>query len=234
MNYNFKKIIVVSLGGSIIYPDQIDIKFLKQFNSLIRKFIKKGYKFIIITGGGKPARIFQNAAYQISRINDEDKDWLGIHATRLNAHLIRTIFRDIADPQILDSPKKVLKRKKKLKYSVTIGSGWRPGWSTDYVSVQIAAAFKAKEFVNTGKPAYVYEKDPAKFPKAKKFSQISWAKYRKLIPRKWTPGFSSPIDPVAAQICQKKKIKAIVVSGKNLKNFENLLKGKDFRGTIIE
>ena len=38
----------------------------------------------------------------MSRVTDEDKDWIGIHATRLNAHLLRTIFRDVADPVVID------------------------------------------------------------------------------------------------------------------------------------
>ena len=229
MHYNFKKIIVISLGGSIIYPDQIDTAFLKKFNSFIRKFLKKGYKFIIVTGGGKPARVFQEAAYKVSKINNEDKDWLGIHATRLNAHLLRTIFSDVADPVIFDIRHKI----KSLKHPITIGSGWRPGWSTDFVSAQIAADFKIKEFVNAGKPAYVYERDPKKFPSARKFETLTWHKYRKLIPQKWIPGFSSPVDPVAARLCEKEKMSAIVINGKDLKNFENLLSGKNFQGTII-
>ncbi|MBI3589026.1 MAG: UMP kinase [Candidatus Liptonbacteria bacterium] len=230
MNHRFGKTIVVSLGGSIIYPNQIDIKFLKQFNSSVRKFIKKDYKFVIVTGGGKPARIFQEAAYKVSQIKNDDKDWLGIHATRLNAHLLRTIFQDIADPVIFDIRYKI----KKLAHPVTIGSGWRPGWSTDFVSAQIAADFKVKEFINAGKAAYVFERDPKKFPKAKKFEKLSWAEYRKLIPAKWIPGFSSPVDPVAARLCQKEKITAVVINGKNLKNFENLLQGQPFQGTIVQ
>ena len=229
MHYNFKRVIVISLGGSIIYPDQIDIKFIKQFNSFIRKFLKRGYKFVIVTGGGKPARIFQEAAYKISKIKNEDKDWLGIHATRLNAHLLRTIFSDVADPVIFDIRHKI----KSLKYPITIGSGWRPGWSTDFVSAQIAADFGIKEFINAGKPAYVFERDPKKFPSARKFETLTWHKYRKLIPQKWIPGFSSPVDPIAAKLCQKGKMSAIVINGKNLKNFENLLSGKNFQGTII-
>ncbi len=229
MNYRFGKTIIVSLGGSIIYPDQIDVHFLKQFNAFIRKYIKKGYKFVIVTGGGKLCRNFQNAAYKISKINDNDKDWIGIHSTRLNGHLLRTIFQDIADPTIFDIRHKI----KKLNHPVTIGAGWRPGWSTDFVATQIAADFKVKEFVNAGKPAYVFEKDPKKFPSAKKFENLSWAEYRKLIPKKWVPGFSSPVDPIAAQFCQKEKIIAIVINGKNLKNFENLLQGKSFQGTTI-
>jgi len=253
MNYKFGKTITISLGGSIIYPDQIDVHFLKQFNSFIRRYIKKGYKFIIITGGGKPARIFQDAAAKISRVSNNDKDWIGIHTTRLNAQLLRTIFKDVADPEIIDSKEKVLSRIKKtsevklrsksrsdfgigvqqLNYPITVGSGWRPGWSTDYVAASIAANFSAHEFINAGKPAFVFERDPKRFPRAQKFEKLTWSEYRKLIPRKWTPGFSSPIDPVAARLCQAKKLTAIVVGGKNLKNFENLLRGKDFSGTII-
>lgn len=230
MNYQLGKTVVISLGGSIIYPDQIDIHFLKNFNAFIRKFVKKGYKFVIVTGGGKPARIFQDAAHKISKVSNTDKDWLGIHSTRLNAHLLRTIFQDIADPVIFDIRHKI----KSLKYPVAIGSGWRPGWSTDFVSARIAADFKIKEFVNAGKPSHVFERDPKKFPSSKKFDTLTWAKYRKLIPKKWIPGFSSPVDPIAAQLCQKEKITAIIINGKNLKNFENILQGRDFSGTIIK
>lgn len=230
MKYEFNKLIVISLGGSIVFPDQINTVFLKKFNLFIREFVKQDFQFVIVVGGGKICRNYQAAAHQVSRVNDEDKDWIGIHATRLNAHLLRTIFRDLADPVIFDNLNKI----KKLKFPISIASGWRPGWSTDYVSARIADHFKVKEFVNAGKPAHVYEKDPQKFPMAKKFNQITWTIYRKLIPDKWKPGLNSPIDPVAAKFCENRKIKAIVINGKNLKNFENLLKGREFQGTIIE
>lgn len=230
MNYRFGKTIVISLGGSIVYPDQIDISFLKRFNLFVRKFPRHKHKFVVVVGGGRPARIFQDAAHKIARITDEDKDWIGIHATRLNAHLLRTIFRDLADPIIFDIRRKI----NKLAYPVTIGSGWRPGWSTDYVSAQIAADFKIKEFVNAGKPSHVYEKDPKKFPEAKKIENLTWKEYRKLVPAKWIPGFSSPVDPIAAKLCEREKMKAIIINGKNLRNFDNLLHGRNFQGTIIE
>ncbi len=230
MNYQFSKTVVVSLGGSIVYPDQIDILFLKQFRLFIRRFLKRGFRFVIVVGGGRPARIFQEAAAKISKVSNEDKDWIGIHATRLNAQLLRTIFKDVASPIVFDRKDKI----RKLSHPITIASGWRPGWSTDFVSAQIAADFKIKEFINAGKPSHVYEKDPKKFPSAKKFEKLSWGEYRKLIPKKWIPGFSSPVDPIAAQLCQSKKLTAIVINGKTLKNFENLLQGKDFSGTIIK
>ena len=112
MKHPFSKTIIIALGGSILYPEAIDTKFIRQFAVYVRRFIKKGRRFIIVIGGGKAARDYQKAAGEITEVTDEDKDWIGIHATRLNAQLLRTVFVDIADPVVLDSRYKM----KKLKY----------------------------------------------------------------------------------------------------------------------
>ncbi len=229
MHHKFSKTIIIALGGSIIYPDQIDIDFIKKFRVFVLRFIKKGYKFVIVVGGGRPARLFQEAAHAVVPVTDEDKDWLGIHATRLNAHLLRTIFREVADPVVIDNRYKI----KKLKYPVTVASGWTPGWSTDYISIALAEDFKVPEAIIAGKPAYVYDKDPHKYDDAKPISELTWREYRKLIPAKWKPGLHSPVDPVGASLAEKKGITAIIVNGKDLKNFEKMLSGKEFKGSII-
>ena len=51
-----KEHIVISLGGSLIIPDQIDAEFLKSFVATINEYVKNGYHFVIITGGGKLCR----------------------------------------------------------------------------------------------------------------------------------------------------------------------------------
>ena len=88
-----KEIIIFSVGGSLIVPNDININFLKKFKELILKQIKKGKKIVIITGGGATARNYMNAASSVSKTDNEDKDWLGIHATRINGHLVRAIFK---------------------------------------------------------------------------------------------------------------------------------------------
>ena len=166
---------------------------------------------MLVLGGGALARRFQSAAGAVAKVNDEDKDWIGIHSTRLNAHLLRTVFREVANPVILDSRSKVAR----LRYPVTIAAGWRPGWSTDYVALQIAADLGAKEVIIAGKPDYVYTKDP-KYPDAKKFLALSWREYGKLIPKKWKPGLHAPVDPVGAALAAKEGLKAIVMDGRDL------------------
>jgi uridylate kinase len=229
MKYKFSKTVVVALGGSIVHPDGIDIQFLKDFKKFLAPFLKRGAKFVLVIGGGKLSRNFQEAAEQVSCVTDEDKDWIGIHATRLNAHLLRTIFRDVADPVVIDVRGKI----KKLKHPVTIASGWRPGWSTDYVAMRIAADFGVREAIIAGKPAHVYNKDHAKFADAVPFHELSWREYRKLIPAKWKPGLHAPVDPVGAALGAREDVKAIIIDGRNIKNFAALLNGKEFKGTII-
>ena len=50
-----KKVIVLSLGGSLIIPGEINLEYLKDFKRVILKN-KDKYKFIIICGGGSIAR----------------------------------------------------------------------------------------------------------------------------------------------------------------------------------
>ncbi len=250
MRHKFSKTIVVALGGSIVYPEQIDASFIKKFRALVLRFLKKGYKFVIVVGGGRSARLFQEAAHAVAKVTDEDKDWLGIHATRLNAQLLRTIFREVADPVVVDKRHKV----KRLEHPVTIASGWQPGWSTDYISIALAEDFGVKEVVIAGKPAHVYPvRNRARASAPSKghgravsngvddkdldfenpYHELSWREYRKLIPKKWSPGLHSPVDPVGARLAEKKGIKAIIMDGRDLKNFEKMLLGKEFKGSLI-
>ncbi|MFA4998783.1 MAG: UMP kinase [Candidatus Paceibacterota bacterium] len=229
---NTKKTIVISLGGSIICPKagEINTIFLKKFRKMILKFLGKGYKFVIVSGGGKICRLYQSAATKVAKLSNEDKDWLGIHATRLNAHLLRTIFRETAYPIVLKDPAKPIKKNWKL----LIAGGIRPGWSTDYVSTLYAEKFKIKEIINAGNVSFVCDKDPAKYKNASVFKEITWNNYRKLISSKWTPGLSTPFDPVGAKLAEKLKIRVFMIKGTEIKNFEKALSGKKFKGTIIK
>lgn len=222
--------IIVALGGSIIVPEKIDTIFLKKFRKLILKFVKKGIKFIIVAGGGKTARNYQAAAKNVFQTEKEDLDWIGIHATRINAHLLRTIFSKEAHPTVLDNPYKKIKTKK----PIIIASGWRPGWSTDYIAILIAKIFKIKEVIIAGKTPYVYTKDFLKYKDAKPLKNIDWKSYRKIIGKKWIPGMGAPVDPIGAKLGQEIGLQAIIIQGTKIKNLENLLNGKNFEGTIIK
>ncbi len=224
------KKIVIALGGSVICPKDINTVYIRQFYQLIKKEIKKGYKFVIVIGGGDVARNFQRAALTINRVSNKERDWIGIYATYLNAHLLRAIFKKEADPSIFNERFKI---KDFNSHSVIIASGWNPGRSTDFVAVQIADDFNINKVLILGKPDYVYTKDPSKNDDAVKIEDITWKDYLKIIPSRWRPGMSMPVDPVAARLSKKSKKEVIVADGKDLKNIKNILRNKKFKGTLL-
>lgn len=223
-----QKTIVLSLGGSLIAPDGIDLNFLIKFKNAVGHFAKKGFKFAIICGGGKTARNLQQAASKLRNVTNNDLDWLGIYVTRLNAQLVKSIFRGNAEEFIVENPTEKIRFKKKI----VVAAGWKPGWSTDYDAVLLARNLRIREVINMSNVDYAYDKDPKKHKDARKIEKISWKGYTKLVSGKWKAGMNVPFDPVAAREAQKSGIKVYIV-GKDLKNLENLLDGKKFRGTTI-
>ena len=216
------------------YEKGIDVAFLRSFRSFLLPLLKTT-RFILVAGGGKVCRHYQKSARAVVKLNKEDLDWLGIHATRLNAHLVRTIFREQAHPWIMDYdiPQEKANDLKKKKVNLFVASGWGPGWSTDYIAVKLAQKFGTKDVIVAGDTSHVYDKDPNKFKNAKPIDKISWKDYKKLVPSKWIPGLSTPVDPVATKLAEKLHFTAKILNGKDLLNFKKAIQGKEFIGTII-
>lgn len=224
--------IVMSVGGSLIVPDHIDTMFLKELKSFIsHQTSVQGRRFIIITGGGKTARRYADAAKEVSDLDNEDLDWLGIHATRLNGHLLRTVFKDIAHPVMVTNPDDILDIPKNAQ--LIVASGYRPGASTDLRAIQIAERVGAQKVINLSNTDYVYTADPKIDPAAIRIEDISWEEFRKLIPATWDPGLSSPFDPIAAREAQTKHIEVACINGRNMEALGNYLDNKEFAGTLI-
>ena len=221
--------IVVSVGGSLIVPDQIDTDFLARFKTLILEKVQRGLTFSIIAGGGKTARRYQEAANAVTPLSRQDLDWIGIHATRLNAQLLRNIFVGYAHQQIVKNPTIDIEAEE----PILIAAGWQPGCSTDYDAVLMAKNLGATRLVNLSNIDYVYTADPKKDPNAQKIERTTWADFRKLIPEEWDPGLSSPFDPVAAREAQAIGLEVAIINGAKLEEFSNYIDGKPFVGTVI-
>ncbi|NTU46208.1 UMP kinase [Candidatus Roizmanbacteria bacterium] len=224
--------IILSVGGSLISPSGgIDTVFLKRLNTFIRGQVKKGKRFFLVSGGGRTARQYRDAGKSvIGSLSNEDLDWLGIHATHLNGHLLRTIFQDIAHPRIIENYDKKLH---KWKEPVVIGAGWKPGWSTDYDAVILARDYGANVIVNMSNIDWVYDSDPSQNPNAKPIKRMTWNEMESLVGVTWSPGINTPFDPVAAQLAKKLGLTVIVTNGTDFKNLTKIVEGDSFKGTII-
>lgn len=224
--------VIISLGGSLIVPDGIDSSFLETFKGFIGREIAAGRRFIIVTGGGRTARAYIEAAGEASPVSDEDRDWMGIHSTRLNAHLLRTILREYAYPRINTNPHD-LEDFYVAKSPVLVAAGWRPGCSTDYDAALLGKYLGVRRIVNLSNIDHVYDRDPRKHPDAKRFERMGWPEFRALVGNEWNPGMNAPFDPIASKLAEEEGMEVAILAGRDLENVSRYLDGKPFTGTII-
>jgi uridylate kinase len=222
-----KETIIISLGGSLVAPNEIDTGFLKSLKVSLQKYFKDK-RFFILVGGGKVCRNYQKAMLEFGA-NTTDRDWIGIFVTRLNAQVVCQLFGNYAHKEIIIDPNKKVKTNK----SIVIGAGYKPGWSTDYVSVLIAKKHDVKTIINLTNIDYVCDKNPNEFPDAKPLKEIDWKSFEALVGPKWSPGLNAPFDPKASKLAAKLKLKVAMINGKDLSRLEDFLNNKPFIGTII-
>lgn len=234
MSTSYPDRIIISVGGSLIVPNGgIDTKFLKQLNTFIRTQLAnhKDRQFFLVIGGGVVARHYRDAGREVvgHELSRDDMDYLGIHATKLNAHLVRTIFKDIAHPYILKHYEII----RKVSEPIVVAAGWKPGWSTDYCSILLCEDYDVRTVINLSNIEQVYDKDPRKNTDAKPFDKLSWEEFRKIVGDEWQPGMNAPFDPVAAKRAEELGIK-VVLMGSDFENLNNYFDHKEYVGTTIE
>ncbi|MCL5010760.1 MAG: hypothetical protein M1127_00920 [Patescibacteria group bacterium] len=218
----------VSLGGSTAFPNGPDVLFLRKFCSIIKNQIKKGKKFVVVAGGGRLCREYQAFAAKAGNVPPSQLDWVGIDSVRLNTRVLQSFFTNV--PLFFSADQRI---KSFGEHSLILGGKGIPGHSTDFGAVASAVDLKIPLVINLGKPDYVYTANPDKNKNAKPIENLTWQEYFKIIPTKWSPGMHTPFDPVASRLAQKHKLKVIVAGGADLKNFQNILQGRKFKGTIL-
>jgi len=230
MKNNFgDRTLIVSLGGSVIVPNEVDTIFLKNFRRVILDFIKNGGRAVIVAGGGGTNKKYNAAAQKIVKIKNIDLDWLGIAATKLNAELLRVIFGEAVYGKVAVDPTVKIKTNKKI----IIAAGWLPGCSSDKDAILWAKNFGAKKVVNLSNIDYVYDKDPNKFKDAKPLKNLKWAAYRKIVGNKWIPRMHAPFDPIASHLAEKWGMEVVIIKANNLNNFRGFLRERGFSGSIL-
>jgi len=227
-----KKVIVISLGGSLIIPNKINIEFLEKFKKLILKHQKR-YRFVMACGGGSTARNYiKGLEDEKIRKKEYFQSLLGVSTTRLNARFMTYFFGKDANTGIPHSMKEV---KNLLKFNNIIFCGalrYAKNQTSDTTSAKLAHYLKSP-FINLTNVKGLYDKNPKKFRSAKFIPEISHKEFLKIANKiEFKPGQHFVLDQKAAKIIKKHNITTYIL-GPDLSNLNNLLKGKHFIGTII-
>ncbi len=222
--------IVFSLGGSLIAPNGIDTKFLAGFRRVVFDVVRRASRSVIICGGGNTARTYGAAVRALNpRASDVEVDWMGIEATKLNAWLVREVFGAAAEYQLQYDPTKKIKTAKRI----IVGSGWKPGCSSDKDAVLAARTYGVDTVVNLSNITYVYDRDPKRFKTARPLPRLSWPAFQEIVGTHWVPGAHVPFDPVAARLARRWGMSLVILNGSQLGNLREFLAGRRFRGSVI-
>ncbi len=225
-----KKVIVISLGGSLIVPGKIDVKFLEGFKKFILKNSKK-YKFVVVCGGGNVARTYINGLDGVGKNEEELKSFLGISVTRMNARFMTYFFGKDANegiPQDMKMVKNLLGRNQvvfcgALRYA--------RNQTSDSTAAKLANYFKC-DFVNLTNVKGLYDKNPKRFRSARFISEIGYNDFLKMVRMvKFKPGQHFVLDQIAARVIKKYSVRTVILG--SVGEFDKMLSGKHFVGTVI-
>ncbi len=219
--------VVIDIGGSI-FASPIDINYIKRFSELLIKLRGEGYKLMVVVGGGKTAKDYISTARALgggSKLLDE----VGIAITRVNAMLLLAALGEHAVTRIPGKVEDALPGDK-----ILVMGGTRPGQTTDAVAAELASRHGAELLLVASNVDGVYTDDPRINPRAGLISELTSEELVELVSaRHHEPGYSGVIDPTAAKIIHRSRIRTAFVHGTYLDNMVKAIKGEDFRGTRV-
>ena len=225
-----KKVIVISLGGSLIIPNEIDLSFLNKFKQVILRNAKN-YKFIIVCGGGSVARKYISALRQAHK-SDYLQSMVGISVTRLNARFMTYFFGKDAAEGIPHDMKQVKNLLTKNNIIFCGALRYHDKETSDSNAARLADYFKTY-FINLTNVSGLYNKNPLTNNDAKFIPKISKQElYKKVMKMKFKPGQHFVIDQHAMKILINSK-SYLYILGEDTKQLDNLLSGKIFKGTVV-
>jgi uridylate kinase len=223
--------VVISLGGSIIIPDDRDGAFLNDFASLLRS-LSKDLDIYVVCGGGKIARYYIVTGREL-KASEDQLDEMGIDVTRLNARLLQLALGDTAYAAVPHTIKETATQG--VRGKVAVMGGTTPGHTTDAVSATLAEMVGASRIVNATSVDGVYSADPRKIKDCIKYDRLTFQQLDDMMHKgKHGAGASHIFDPLGAQIVKRCRIPILVVDGRDLDEMRAAIRGQKIKGTVIE
>lgn len=221
--------VVISLGGSIISSNGLNLAFMQEFVTTIKKLSGK-YRIAIVTGGGALARTYISALREY-RVNDNLLDEIGINATRMNA-LALSSFLPEANYKIPTNVNDAAELTRSYEYVVM--GGTEPGHTTDTVATLLAERINARLLINATSVDAVYTDDPNKVKDAKRLSRLSYDEAISLaLEKSIGAGANVFMDLTALNIAKRSGIKLYVTDGLNLEEYGRIMTSGETLGTLI-
>ncbi len=229
-SFDSGKTFVISVSGHSLYHNSPQNAFISKFNNSVNNLVNKGYKLVLVAGGGTLATELQGSSKSMGA-DAFQRDLMGIKATQMNALLlIHGIEKAYHEPcKSISQAKEIIQ-----KNQVPVFGGLFPSLTSDSVSA-LLAEFLHCPFINMTNVDGVFDINPSKFKQAKLIEKMNHLQLIKLVARDSfnLSGSSIITDLSTALILNRSKIQSFVLNFNDLNNFENCVEGLQFKGTII-
>ncbi len=222
--------VVVSLGGSVLVPNEDDARYLADLASLLRRLSSR-VRLFAVTGGGRVARYYIETGRAL-QVSERRLDELGIGITRMNARLLGAALKGRSNLEPARTYAEAARFAK--RYPIVLMAGTRPGHTTDRVSASLARFVGATRIVNATSVEGVYTADPRRDSSARLLERIGFEDLVRLAGEgHHAAGPNVVFDPVAARVLARDRIPLSVVRGRDLSSLEAAILGQPFRGTLV-
>ncbi|MCK4756917.1 MAG: UMP kinase [Thermoplasmata archaeon] len=223
-------IVVISIGGSILVPDDHDTSYITELAGMLAK-ISKHVKLFVVVGGGRISRYYIKLGRELGA-DESYLDDVGIEVTRLNARMMITALGKLAYHTPAMNFDEAITASR--NHDIVVMGGTHPGHTTDAVSAMLGERVGATRLINATSVDGVYTEDPKKNPDAERLPVVSFDELIRICLK--VEGGAGPnvvFDPLGAKIISRAGIETRIVHGRDLVQLEKAILGQDFHGTIV-
>lgn len=218
-------LVTIKLGGSIAFPEGPDMCLIGDFSRKVKKLVSAGYDVAVVVGAGSVSRTYTKKLRP--QMNEAFLDEIGIELARLNAKIIA---RSLGGKYVttLTAAMETVE-----EHLIPVMGGLTPGQSTDAVAAVVAEYLEADVLIVLTNVDGIYDRDPRKYPDAKKMDRMDFTELRKICETLEYSASDYPVfDFVAAKTVSRSEIRTVVCNGSKIRNFKEAISGKV--GTVID
>jgi uridylate kinase len=231
----FKRILL-KLSGEALMGSQsygLDVKVIDSISKEIKTVYGLGVEVAIVIGGGN---IFRGIAASANGMDRATADYMGMLATVINALALQDALekkgvytrvmsaiemKELAEPYIRRRAVRHLEKGRVIIFAAGTGN---PYFTTDTAASLRAMEIHADVILKGTKVDGVYDRDPIKDKRAKKYHELTYIDVLKKELK--------VMDATAISLCMDNKLPIIVFNLKTKGNIERIVKGGKV-GTIV-
>lgn len=242
-NLKFKRVLLKlsgeALQGSTNTGDSYNKSAVDLIVNEIEKLYETGAQIAIVVGGGNICRGKTLSSHGVPRT---PADYMGMLATTMNGMYLQSILEDrkipsrvmsairieeVAEPFIY---KRAIKHMNCDRVIILTGGSGNPFSTTDTAAALRARELDCEVIIKATKVDGIYDKDPAKYPDAKKYDYLT---YKEAIKQEL-----EVMDMTAFTMCQESNIPIIVCDILGVDNLRKIVEGEKVgtyvNGKVIE